>query len=187
MGYLFVLDVSVEYSLAQDGLTARTTATNVGDRPCPYGTGQHPYPSLGTGLVDPCQLELDVGRQLPTDRRPGLAHRSRRRRRLRLPHRTTDRRTGHRLHLHRPRSRHRRPGMGARHRTRPDDGSAHCGPTQRTRSSRSHRPHPGRAALAHRPGRGTDDLRPNAFRSGDGLIRLIPGESSTSSWGLRSG
>ncbi len=25
---------------------------------------------------------------------------------------------------------------------------------------------------------------PNAFRSGDGLIRLTPGESTSSSWGL---
>ena len=25
---------------------------------------------------------------------------------------------------------------------------------------------------------------PNAFRSGDGLIRLEPGESATSSWGI---
>lgn len=69
MGYPFTLGVSVDYSLGEDGLTVRTTATNIGDRPCPYGTGQHPYLNLGTGLIDPCELELDAGRWLPTDDR----------------------------------------------------------------------------------------------------------------------
>src|SRR5207237_9874776 len=34
-GYPFLLDVSVDYRLGDDGLTATTTATNSGDRPCP--------------------------------------------------------------------------------------------------------------------------------------------------------
>lgn len=35
MGYPFSLDVSVKYSLGEDGLTVRTTATNVGESPLP--------------------------------------------------------------------------------------------------------------------------------------------------------
>lgn len=73
-GYPFALDVSIEYALSARGLTARTTATNIGDTACPYGCGQHPYLSPGTGLIDDCEIELDAGtriltsadRQLPT-------------------------------------------------------------------------------------------------------------------------
>jgi aldose 1-epimerase len=42
-GYPFTLRLRVEYSLAADGLTVRTTAENVGDRACPFGVGHHPY------------------------------------------------------------------------------------------------------------------------------------------------
>lgn len=67
MGYPFTLEVSVQYSLDTDGLTVATSATNVGDTPCPYGTGQHPYLSLGTDRIDPCRLQLEASRGcLPT-------------------------------------------------------------------------------------------------------------------------
>ena len=77
-GYPFALDVQVDYTVthtgADTGLTVRTTATNLGDEPCPYGCGHHPYLSPGRGLVDDCVLELagatriltDDERQLPT-------------------------------------------------------------------------------------------------------------------------
>lgn len=74
MGSPFTLDVSVDYRLTDAGLTVRTTATNIGERPCPYGTGQHPYLSVVTELIDSCRLELDAGRWLPTGE-PGPAHR----------------------------------------------------------------------------------------------------------------
>ncbi|MDQ2873704.1 MAG: aldose epimerase [Actinomycetota bacterium] len=69
VGYPFTLDVSVEDRLDEDGLTVRATATNIGEQPCPYGAGQHPYLSLGTDLIDACELQLDAGRWLPTDDR----------------------------------------------------------------------------------------------------------------------
>lgn len=77
-GYPFALDLSIEYTLSTTGLTTRTTATNVGDTTCPYGCGQHPYLSPGTGLIDDCEIELDAGtriltsadRQLPTGTEP---------------------------------------------------------------------------------------------------------------------
>lgn len=74
-GYPFALDVQVAYLLDDDGLSVTTTAANVGDSACPYGTGQHPYLSPGAGQVlDDCTLELvartrvdtDDERQLPT-------------------------------------------------------------------------------------------------------------------------
>ncbi len=76
-GYPFALDVSVEYLLDEHGLTVTTTASNVGDTACPYGCGQHPYLSGGTGLIDTCTLQLEAdtrvltdARGLPTDREP---------------------------------------------------------------------------------------------------------------------
>jgi aldose 1-epimerase len=66
-GYPFTLDVQIEYQLGQEGLTVRTTAVNVGDKPAPYACGQHPYLSPGTGGVDTCTLALDAGTRILTD------------------------------------------------------------------------------------------------------------------------
>ena len=73
-GYPFALDIRVAYQLGPEGLTVTTTAENVGECPCPYGHGQHPYLSPGRGLIDDCTLQLagrtrictDAERQLPT-------------------------------------------------------------------------------------------------------------------------
>jgi aldose 1-epimerase len=83
-GYPFDLDVEIGYELGPAGLTVRTTATNVGDRAAPFGSGQHPYLSPGSGTVDGCNLRLDAAtrvttdaeRQLPTGSEPvtGTAH-----------------------------------------------------------------------------------------------------------------
>lgn len=51
------------------GLTVRAQTTNIGDSACPYGCGQHPYLSLGTEVIDPCQLQLAADSCLPTDDR----------------------------------------------------------------------------------------------------------------------
>jgi galactose mutarotase-like enzyme len=53
-GYPFALslDSSIEYSLSDRGFPVQTTATNVGRDPCPYGSGAHPYLTLGTTTVD---------------------------------------------------------------------------------------------------------------------------------------
>jgi aldose 1-epimerase len=74
-GYPFTLELAIEYSLDDRGLTVRTTARNAGDRPLPYGAGQHPYLTLGTDSVDriamrlPALLRMEVdGRQIPTGR-----------------------------------------------------------------------------------------------------------------------
>ncbi len=65
-GYPFALDVSIDYTLTAQGLAARTTATNIGDSACPYGCGQHPYLSPGTGRIDDCRLELDAQTRIVT-------------------------------------------------------------------------------------------------------------------------
>jgi aldose 1-epimerase len=68
-GYPFTVDLSVEYLLDAAGLSVRTTATNRGDRPCPYGAGAHPYVTVGTDLVDDAVLHVPAGTWLEVDDR----------------------------------------------------------------------------------------------------------------------
>ena len=57
-GYPFSLDLVIEYSLSQAGLRVQTTATNVGGEPCPFGSGAHPYLTIGTDRVDSVVLRV---------------------------------------------------------------------------------------------------------------------------------
>ncbi|AMM22635.1 aldose epimerase (plasmid) [Frondihabitans sp. PAMC 28766] len=67
-GYPFVLDVRIEYTLGPDGLTVTTTARNSGQNTLPYGCGQHPYLSPGAaGQVDDCILQLEATTRITTD------------------------------------------------------------------------------------------------------------------------
>lgn len=71
-GYPFALDLSIAYELSDEGLAVSTTASNVGDRTCPYGTGQHPYLSPGSGVIDACILQLPARTRIVTDEASGL-------------------------------------------------------------------------------------------------------------------
>lgn len=68
-GYPFTLGLSVEYRLGPGGLSVATTATNRGDRSCPYGTGAHPYLTVGTDLVDAALLQVPAEIRLEADDR----------------------------------------------------------------------------------------------------------------------
>lgn len=185
-GYPFALDVRVEYTLGEDGLAARTTATNIGDAACPYGSGQHPYLSPGIGLIDDCVLQLQADtwidtaneRQLPTGRRPtrgsAMDFSGGRRlgdQRLDFPFtdlvRDQDRRAWVRL----------TGADGARVELWVDEAypivELYSGDTL--------------APPRRRRGLGAEPMTcpPDAFRSGDGVIRLEPGDSTTASWGVR--
>ena len=46
-GYPFTLDLETGYALDEAGLTVRMAATNLGDEPCPFGAGAHPYLTRG--------------------------------------------------------------------------------------------------------------------------------------------
>jgi aldose 1-epimerase len=71
-GYPFALDVAVRYTLSPAGLTATTTARNIGGSAAPYGCGQHPYLSPGSGLIDDAVLQLDAATRIVTDSRRQL-------------------------------------------------------------------------------------------------------------------
>lgn len=186
MGYPFAVDVQVAYELGDEGLVVATTATNLSDRACPYGAGQHPYLSPGSGRIDDCTLELrastriltDNERQLPTGRAP-------------VKGTEDDFQAGKRLgdqKLDYPftdlaRDEH---GRAWTRLTAPDGSSVELWVDEHypiielyTGDTLS----PGR----QRRGLGCEPMTcpPNAFQSGEGLIRLDPGESLTTTWGVR--
>lgn len=68
-GYPFSLDVRVAYELDDDGLQVTTTATNIGPTDAPWACGAHPYLSPGDGLVDAATLEFSAGLRIETDDR----------------------------------------------------------------------------------------------------------------------
>ena len=73
-GYPFTLRFDVDYRLSAGGLTMRTAATNVGQQAAPYGAGHHPYLTLGTPIDQallkmPALMRLDANNRLiPTGR-----------------------------------------------------------------------------------------------------------------------
>ncbi len=184
-GYPFALDVSIEYILSTTGLTARTTATNIGDAACPYGCGQHPYLSPGTGLIDDCEIELDAGtriltsadRQLPTGTESvvGTPYDFRRPRRLgdlEIDHAFTDlgRDEDGRawLRLHGSDGLIAQLWVDNTYRLIEVFTSDTLSPDRRRR------------------GLGAEPMTcpPNAFQTGEQVIRLEPGASITSAWGV---
>jgi aldose 1-epimerase len=185
-GFPFALDVRVSYELGEGGLTVTTAAANVGDRACPFASGQHPYLSPGAGPIDECELQLeaetriltDAERQLPTGTEAiaGTPFDFRAARRLgdqRIDFAFTDL-------------------------ARDDDGRAWV---------RLRAPDSSVAELwvderypivelytgdtlsepRRRRGLGAEPMTcpPNGLQTGEGLLRLEPGESVTSRWGAR--
>ena len=68
-GYPFTLGISIEYALSEAGLQVRTTVTNLGADPCPYGSGAHPYLTLGTATIDHLMLRVPGRTVLRSDER----------------------------------------------------------------------------------------------------------------------
>ena len=183
-GYPFSLSLAIEYGLSESGLRVRTSATNIGRGPCPYGSGQHPYVTLGTPTVDSVRLQLPAGTVLVTDERglpvgrravEGTEYDFRRARAIdatKLDDAFTD--------LERDED-----GL-ARVELRDPEGE---GLTLWVDESYPYLqlftgdplPDVGRRSLAVEP----MTCPPNAFRSGEHLIRLEPGALVTSTWGIR--
>jgi len=67
-GYPTSLDLAVTYDLGDDGLRVTIEATNAGAARAPYGTGHHPYLTVGRRL-DECELTLPATAYAPMDER----------------------------------------------------------------------------------------------------------------------
>lgn len=185
-GYPFALDLEVAYLLGQDGLEVSTTAVNVGDRACPYGAGQHPYLSPSVGRVDDCTLNLaastviltDDERQLPT----GTAS---------VDGTDFDFRPGRRLgsqELDTPFTDLSRDEAGrAWARLVSPDGSGVALWVDDNYPIIQIYTGDNLSRGRQRLGLGVEPMTcpPNAFQSGERLIRLEPGQSVTTTWGVR--
>lgn len=185
-GYPFGIDVRVSYELGDDGLTVATTATNVGDKTCPYGCGQHPYLSPGSGLIDDCTVRLVAStrlltgnpRQLPEGCQPvdGTPYD------FRLGKRLGD------LKLDFPFTDLARDDRGRAwlSLSAPDGWSSQLWvdehyPIVELFTGDSLAPHRRRRGLGSEP----MTCPPDAFRTGELVMRLEPGQALTTSWGAR--
>jgi aldose 1-epimerase len=68
-GFPFCFDVRVAYELDDDGLRVTTTATNIGRQAAPWACGAHPYLSPGSGLIDSATLAFAAALRIDTDER----------------------------------------------------------------------------------------------------------------------
>lgn len=68
-GYPFPLRARITYGLTGDGLGVELTTVNLGDRDAPYGVGFHPWLSPGEATLDECMLSVDARTWIPTDER----------------------------------------------------------------------------------------------------------------------
>ncbi len=183
-GYPFALGLSIEYALSAAGLTVTTTAWNLSSEDCPYGAGQHPYLTLGTPTIDTLRLQVP-GRVVAFSDERGLPVRS-------APVDGTEydfraaREIGGTV-LDNAFTELERDGDG-RARVLLDDAAGDAGLTLWVDESYRYlmlytgdsHPDVARRGLAVEP----MTCPPNAFRTGDSVIRLEPGESIATSWGI---
>ena len=176
-GYPFSLRLIVIYRLGDDGLSVRSSAKNLGDQPCPFGLGQHPYLMPRAALVDeavlrvPAQTVISMNeRSLPQQpRRVSGAY---------------DLREGRVLGdtvLDTAYTDLLRDDAGLAH-VRFDDISVWVDDAYAYVQVFTGDPLPdiARRSLAVEP----MTCAPNAFRSGDGLRTLEPGEEVEARWGI---
>ena len=144
----------------------------------------HPYLTVGTETVDTVVLRAPGRTVLHTDERGVPVGAAPSRAPSRLPPAEADRRDEARQRLHRPRARRRR--ARARRASDPDDEAAlslWLDESYRYLELFTGDPLPSvnRRSLAVEP----MTCPPNAFRSGEGLLVLEPGESTTGVWGIQ--
>ena len=176
-GYPFTLELRVEYSLSEDGLAVRTTATNAGSESCPYGAGAHPYLAVGAGGVDEAIVRVPARTVLASDERG-------------IPVGASP--VDGELDFRKP-----RPVGTARldhcftDLERDEDGLVRVEVDETTLwadesypylmvFSGDGLPEGARRSLAVEP----MTCAPNAFASGDGLVVLEPGEEHAAAWGI---
>jgi aldose 1-epimerase len=185
-GYPFALDATVAYELGENGLQVTIGAVNVGTRACPYGAGQHPYISPGSGTIDDCLLALpartrllvDDRHQVPVDREPvdGTPFDFRKPRpidELQIDSGFTDLiRDAH--------------GRATARLQRPDGSRVELWVDEQYEVLQVYTAHT-LAPSRRRRGLAVEPMTcaANALQSGDGLARLEPGESLRARWGVR--
>lgn len=181
-GYPWLLDLRVDYEVSEAGLTVTQSAVNRSDSAAPYASGAHPYLSAGAGPVDDWELQLPARtrvlvdeRMLPTGTEDvgGTAYD------FRVPRRIGD------VSLDTAFT-----GLEASVdgvvvvKLRGEHGVELWADTQHgwlqvyTADDRT----PPRRSVAVEP----MTAPPNAFRSGEGVVALEPGQAFVARWGIRA-
>jgi aldose 1-epimerase len=182
-GYPFSLALTVEYLLEAGGLRVTTTASNVGRETCPYGCGAHPYLTLGS-QIDRLVLQVPARTVLWSNER-GIPVRS-------GPVEESDWNFGQPRQIGAVRIDNAftelERGRDGRARVTLADPAGGGSVTLWVDEAYGYlmlftgdAPSAGaRGSLAVEP----MTCPPNAFRTGEALIRLKPGESFSASWGI---
>jgi len=185
-GYPFMLDLETGYALDEAGLTVRMAATNLGDEPCPFGAGAHPYLTAGESPIDGCSVCIPAAarltaddRGIPTGRDPVA----------RTPWDFREPRAIGDLQLDTAFTELAATADGV---VRVELASAATGRTVTLWAEAAAFPYlmvfSGDTLAPDRRRRGLAvepmSCPPNAFRSGEGLIALDPGQSWSGSWGI---
>jgi aldose 1-epimerase len=183
-GYPFSLGLRIEYGLSEEGLSVRQTATNLGEDPCPYGAGAHPYLRLGEGTVDVLVLQSRAETVLCSDER-GIPTGSRSVEGTEYDF-SEARSIGRTILDHAFKDLKRDADGMSRVRLSDPDGEDGVslwvdeGYGYLMLFTGDSLPDVNRRSLAVEP----MTCAPNAFRSGDGLLVLDPGQSFTAAWGI---
>jgi aldose 1-epimerase len=180
-GYPWLLDLRVDYEVADNGLTVTQSAVNRSDSPAPYAAGAHPYLLAGSGPVDDWELTVPArtrvlvseDRLLPVGREdvgdtPYDFRVARRIGAVSFDHPFTDLEADvdgvFVVELH------------GDHDVRLWADTQHGWLQLYTGDDRT----PPRTAIAVEP----MTAPPNAFRTGEGLLTLEPGQAFVSRWGI---
>ena len=182
-GYPFLLGISIEYALSDSGLQVRTTATNLGTQSCPYGSGAHPYLTLGTETIDGLILRVPGRTVLRSDERGlpiGTEAVEHTEYNFQMP-----RRIGSTRFTDLERDEEGLARVELRDLDHGTEVSLWVDESYPYLMLFSGDPLPdiGRRSLAVEP----MTCPPNAFRTGEALIRLKPGSSFTGTWGIARG
>jgi aldose 1-epimerase len=176
-GYPFELRLQVTYSVGEDGLGVRVEAVNTGSTAAPFGAGCHPYLDLGSHDYDTAELLVPAAAVIETDERQ-------------IP-------TGSRPVEGGPYDFRTIRPIGS---LRLDQGFAELtGSAALLRTERRTVELHWDAAFGYLqvftppgvlPGRNAVAIEPmscpaNAFNTGEGLVRLEPGERWSGNWGIR--
>src|SRR6516162_8968812 len=183
-GYPFLLGISIEYALSDSGLQVRTTATNLGTQSCPYGSGAHPYLTLGTETIDGLILRVPGRTVLRSDERglpidvEAVEHTEYN---FQMPRRIGSTRFDHAF-TDLERAEEGLARVELRDMDHGTEVSLWVDESYPYLMLFSGDPLPdiSRRSLAVEP----MTCPPNAFRTGEALIRLKPGSSFTGTWGI---
>ena len=68
-GYPFCLDLTATFALDDSGLRVTLSGTNLSGVPAPFGAGSHPYLAVGSEVIDGWRLTVPAETRLRTDSR----------------------------------------------------------------------------------------------------------------------